>query len=118
MGCVWKRPISEGRHSCSASFRCCFAAYRVLEENGHEILPDSDKGYKDPGFIRKYLPFCRFICATKLGKLCTSAHAMNAADEKSALNRDLKRYMGQYGSVPSAWTELERDTNGHITEEA
>ena len=28
------------------------------------------------------------MCATSLGKLCTSDHAMNAIDEMSALNRD------------------------------
>ena len=29
------------------------AAYSVLEDNDHEILPDSDKGFRDPGFKKK-----------------------------------------------------------------
>ena len=33
-----------------------------------------------------------FMCATSLGKLCASDHAMNAIDEMSALNRDIKRF--------------------------
>lgn len=91
-------------------------AYRALEESGHEILPDSDKGYMKPGFRKKFMPFYRFICATKIGKLCTSDHAMNAADEMSALNSDLKKYLKRPGDVPEAWLSLEKDTNGYITE--
>ncbi len=90
------------------------AAYTVLEDNGHEILPDSDKDFRNPKFKKKYLPFYKFIFATKLGKLCTSDHAMNAVDEMSALNRDFKAYIGRYGDIPKPWTDLERDTNGYL----
>ena len=90
------------------------AAYTVLEDNGHEIMPDSDKDFRNPKFKKKYLPFYQFIFATKLGKLCTSDHAMNAVDEMSALNRDFKTYIGQYGDIPKQWTDLERDTNGYL----
>ena len=92
-------------------------AYKVLEDSGHEILPESDKGYRAPGFRKKYMPFYRFICATKIGKLCTSDHAMNAVDEMSTLNRDLKRYFEQFGEVPAAWTGLENDTNGYLIDD-
>ena len=91
------------------------SAYTVLEDNGHEILPDSDKDFRNPKFKKKYLPFYKFIFATKLGKLCTSDHAMNAVDEMSALNRDFKAYIGKYGDIPKPWTDLERDTNGYLT---
>lgn len=91
------------------------SAYTVLEDNGHEILPDSDKDFRNPKFKKKYLPFYKFIFATKLGKLCTSDHAMNAVDEMSALNRDFKAYIGRYGDIPKPWTDLERDTNGYLT---
>ena len=90
------------------------AAYRVLETGGHEILPKSDQGYEKPGFKRLYLPFYRLICATKLGNLCTSDHAMNAIDEMSAMNRDFKQVLRRYGEIPEAWTSLERDTNGYL----
>ena len=92
-------------------------AYRVLEDNGHTILPESDRSYGTPGFRKKYLPFYRLICATKLGKLCTSDHAMNAIEEMSALNKDFKKILEQYGPVPSAWLELERDTKGYLEED-
>ena len=91
------------------------SAYTALEDNGHEILPDSDKDFRNPKFKKKYLPFYKFIFATKLGKLCTSDHAMNAVDEMSALNRDFKAYIGKYGDIPKPWTDLERDTNGYLT---
>ena len=39
---------------------------------------------------------------------------MNAIDEMSALNRDFKAYIGQYGDIPKQWTDLERDTNGYL----
>ena len=90
------------------------AAYTVLEGNGHEILPDSDKDFRKPKFKKKYLPFYQFVFATKLGKLCTSDHALNAVDEMSALNRDFKEYISKYGDIPTAWTELEKDTNGYL----
>ena len=90
------------------------AAYRVLEENGHELLPDTEKEYRDPRYRKKYLPFYQIICATKLGKLCTSDHAMNAVDEMSALNNDFKNYLLRYGDVPQVWLDLERDTNGYL----
>ena len=90
------------------------AGYTVLEDNGHEIMPDSDKDFRNPKFKKKYLPFYQFIFATKLGKLCTSDHAMNAVDEMSALNRDFKEYIGKYGDIPKAWIDLERDTNDYL----
>ncbi len=90
------------------------AAYAVLEDNGHEIMPDSDKDFRNPKFKKKYTPFYQFIFATKLGKLCTSDHAMNAVDEMSALNRDFKEYIAKYGDIPKPWTDLERDTKGYL----
>ena len=89
-------------------------AYKVLEDSGHVILPESDKGYRAPGFRKKYMPFYRFICATKIGKLCTSDHAMNAVAEMSALNSDFKKYLERYGGVPAAFADLEKDTNGYL----
>ena len=37
--------------------------------------------------------FFKLMCATSLGKICASDHAMNAVDEMSALDRDLKRFL-------------------------
>ena len=108
------RKIKSDKAYLNRVMDATIAAYRVLERNGHEILPKSDQGYEKPGFKRLYLPFYRLICATRLGKLCTSDHAMNAIDEMSAMNRDFKQVLRRYGEIPGAWTSLERDTNGYL----
>ena len=49
----------------------------------------------------------QLMCATSLGKLCASDHAMNAIDEMSALNRDLKKFfvsMVQLQTVNQGWS--------------
>ena len=35
--------------------------------------------------------FFKLMCATVLGKICASNHAMNAVDEMRALNTDVKK---------------------------
>ena len=93
------------------------AAYRVLEDSGHEILPESDREYKNPEFRKKCLPLYRIICSTRLGKMCTSDHAMSAVEEMNALNNDLKKQLEKYGPVPDAWLNLEKETNGYLVRE-
>ena len=36
--------------------------------------------------------FFKLMCATVLGKICASDHAMNAVGEMRALNRDMKAF--------------------------
>ena len=43
------------------------------------------------------------MCATSLGKICASDHAMNAVEEMSALNRDLKRFFDENGASYPVW---------------
>ena len=110
------RSIKGDRAFLSRVADATIAAFRALETGGHEILPGSDRGYAKPGFRRLCLLLYRLICATKLGALCTSAHAMNAADEMSAMNRDFRLVLERCGEVPGAWTALERETNGYLEE--
>ena len=49
------------------------------------------------------------MSATSLGKICASDHAMNAVDEMSALNRDLKAFFDEHGAKYSVWQELEQE---------
>ncbi len=90
------------------------SAYEVLDRNGHEILPVSERDYAKPGYRRLSLLLYRLICSTRIGKLCTCGHAMNAADEMNALNEDLKDCLGQYEEVPAAWLDLEEKTKGYL----
>ena len=54
------------------------------------------------------------MCATSLGKLCASDHAMNAIDEMSALNRDLKKFFDANGAAYPVWKELEAEAGRYL----
>lgn len=89
-------------------------AYRAIERAGHEILPDADKKYESDSYRRSCMQFFKLMCATKLGKLCVSDHAMSAINEMSALNRDMKAFFDQYNAHYPAWQELERDARRYL----
>ena len=65
--------------------------YRAIRDAGHTILPKEDADFEGEKYRKTCLRFFKLMCATSLGKLCASDHAMNAIDEMSALNRDLKK---------------------------
>lgn len=48
------------------------------------------------------------MCATPLGKICASDHAMNALDEMSALNRDMKAFFEEVGAPYETWKQVEK----------
>lgn len=50
--------------------------------------------------------FFKLMCATVLGKICASNHAMNAVDEMRALNTDVKKIMDKNGAEYPVWREL------------
>lgn len=77
--------------------------YRALRNAGHEILPKADAEFEGNAYRRTCLRFFRLMCATSLGKICASDHAMNAIDEMSALNRDLKRFFDESGAEYPVW---------------
>ena len=52
--------------------------------------------------------------ATSLGKLCASDHAMNAIDEMSALNRDLKKFFDENGAAYPVWQVLEAEAGRYL----
>ena len=54
------------------------------------------------------------MCATILGKICASDHAMNAVDEMSALNRDLKKFFDENGTAYPVWQALERESGKYL----
>lgn len=54
------------------------------------------------------------MCATSLGKICASDHAMNAVDEMSALDRDLKRFFEEVGADDPVWQALEREAGKYL----
>ena len=74
--------------------------YRAIRDAGHSILPKGDADFEGEKYRKTCLRFFKLMCATSLGKLCASDHAMNAIDEMSALNRDLKEIFSMRTAQP------------------
>ena len=88
--------------------------YRAIRSAGHAILPKEDAKFEGAAYRRTCLRFFKLICATSLGKICVSDHAMNAVGEMSALNRDLKRFFDEYGADYPAWRALEAEAGRYL----
>ena len=88
--------------------------YRAIRNAGHEILPKADTEFEGAAYRKTCLRFFKLMCATSLGKICASDHAMNAVDEMSALNRDLKRFFEEHGASYPVWQELEREAGKYL----
>ena len=54
--------------------------------------------------------FFKPMCATSLGKICASDHAMNATDEMSAL----KRFFEETGAAYPVWQSLEQEAGKYL----
>lgn len=83
--------------------------YRAIRNAGHEILPKSDTNFEGAEYRKFCRLFFKLMCAASLGKLCAFDHAMNAADEMSALNHDLKGFFDANGAEYTIWCEIEKD---------
>ena len=88
--------------------------YRAIRNAGHEILPKADSDFESKAYRKICLRFFKLICATSLGKICVSNHAMNAVDEMSALNRDLKRFFDENGAEYPVWQALEEEAGAYL----
>ena len=88
--------------------------YRAIRNAGHDILPKADADFESKEYRKTCLRFFKLMCATSLGKLCASDHAMNAIDEMSALNRDIKRFYDENGAVYPVWRELEAEAGRYL----
>lgn len=88
--------------------------YRAIRNAGHEILPKEDKDFENAAYRKTCMRFFKLMCATGLGKICASDHAMNAVDEMSALNRDLKNFFDKNGAEYPVWKELEKECGSYL----
>ena len=88
--------------------------YRAIRNAGHTILPKEDTDFEGAAYRKTCLRFFKLICATSLGKICVSDHAINAVDEMSALNRDLKRFFDENGASYPVWRELEKEAEKYL----
>ena len=78
------------------------------------ILPKADADFESAAYRKTCLRFFKLMCATSLGKICASDHAMNAVDEMSALDRDLKVFFDAQGAEYPAWRELETEAGKYL----
>ena len=88
--------------------------YSAIRNAGHEILPKGDAEFEGAAYRKTCLKFFKLICATSLGKICVSEHAMNAIDEMSALNRDIKKFYDENGAKYPVWLELEKEAGKYL----
>ena len=88
--------------------------YRAIRHAGHEILPKSDADFAGTAYRKTCLHFFKLMCATSLGKICASDHAMNAVDEMGALNRGLKTFFDAHGAGYPVWRELEAEPGKYL----
>ncbi len=88
--------------------------YRAIKSAGHEILPKADTEFEGEAYRKTCLRFFKLMCATSLGKICASDHAMNAIDEMSALNRDIKLFFDENGAKYPVWSELEKEAARYL----
>ena len=88
--------------------------YRAIRSAGHTILPKEDTDFESAAYRKTCLRFFKLMCATSLGKICVSDHAMNAVDEMSALDRDLKRFFEEVGADDPVWQALEREAGKYL----
>ena len=88
--------------------------YRAIRNAGHVILPKSDADFEGAAYRKTCLRFFRLMCATSLGKLCASDHAMNAVGEMGALDRDLKAFFDEHGADYPVWRALEQEAGRYL----
>lgn len=88
--------------------------YKAIRNVGHAILPKEDEIFESPKYRKTCLRFFKLMCATSLGKICASDHAMNAVEEMSSLNRDLKLLFDKTDAKYPVWEELENDAKKYL----
>ena len=87
---------------------------RAIRNAGYAILPKEDREFEGDAYHKTVMRFFKLMCATSLGKICASDHAMNAIDEMSALNQDLKRFFDETGAAYPVWQSLEQEAGKYL----
>lgn len=88
--------------------------YTALEQAGHQILPPTSASFRSRQYRRTCSLFFHLMCATPLGQVCASDHAMHAVEEMAALNDDLKRIFISAGASCPAWTAMEKSAAKYL----
>ena len=75
---------------------------------------NADKEFEGAAYRKTCFRFFKLMCATVLGKICASDYAMNAVDEMSALNRDMKAFFDVTGAKYPVWKTLEAECGSYL----
>ncbi len=102
------KKIGRDKEYINRIIRANVEGYSALEKAGHAILPD-DEDFRSERYCKNCYKLYKLMCMTSLGKICASDHAMNAVEEMSALNEDLKSIFKQAGATFDDWQKLEAD---------
>ncbi len=102
------KKIGRNKEYINRIIRANIEGYSALEKAGHEILPD-DVDFRSERYYKICYRLYKLMCVTSLGKICASDHAMNAVEEMSALNEDLKVIFKQAGASFEEWLRLEAE---------
>ena len=88
--------------------------YQAIENAGHVILPASDQDYHSSRYRKLCYTVYKVMCSTPVGEICASNHAMNAAEEMTALSEELKRFFDANDAEYPVYKELEADALQHL----
>ena len=102
------------KHTFNKLIDANIEAYSAIKNSGHEILPKTDANFMNPSYRKACMRFFLLMCATPLGKVCASDHALNATEEMSALNNDFKKFMDANNASYSVWKELESECGNYL----
>ncbi len=107
------KKIGGNKEYINRIIRANIEGYSALEKAGHAILPD-DEDFRSERYYKICYKLYKLMCMTSLGKICASDHAMNAVEEMSALNEDLKSLFIQAGATFEDWLKLESDAANYL----
>lgn len=82
--------------------------YSAVEALGHELLPKGEEEYHSTKYRKMCYRFYKLMCATALGKLCASDHAMSAVDEMNILASELEKMIVKAGIKAENYFELKQ----------
>lgn len=76
-------------------------------------MPD-DEDFRSEKYHKICYRLYQLMCMTSIGKICASDHALNAVEEMSALNEDLKSIFTGAGAAFDNWLKLEADAAQYL----
>ena len=107
------KKIGRNKEYINRIIRANIEGYAALEKAGHAILPD-DEDFRSKKYYRKCYLLYKLMCMTSIGKICASDHAMNAVEEMSALNEDMKAIFTRAGATFEEWLRLEANAGKYL----